>query len=257
MSLFTRYGVRAAVTWRILTELVRRHQNECGLRVYETHPGGGQYDCLTLVWYDASRRRRHLCDFNVASQHIHVWEPYERPRLRLGDLWWPDQNDYVLPFLSACDPKEVVDAVEALLGLPEGRRPQPTTPPILVLRIIASLMERNAFARRALEARCCWHDSSGMGGSFLHDWVAWFPSVQEKVEAHMRAGDYDGACRAAGRLWRVSREGLNSGVILDLATGRARVTDGKAEQMDLWGVFHGQSRSIRDITDHVAAFIDA
>jgi hypothetical protein len=30
-------------SWRLLTEMVRRSPD---LRIYELHPGGGQYDCL-------------------------------------------------------------------------------------------------------------------------------------------------------------------------------------------------------------------
>ena len=34
-------------SWRLASEMVRRYPNK--LSIIETHPGGGQYDCLTLI----------------------------------------------------------------------------------------------------------------------------------------------------------------------------------------------------------------
>ena len=33
-------------SWRIVSELYRRHPGK--FKIIETHPGGGQYDCLSL-----------------------------------------------------------------------------------------------------------------------------------------------------------------------------------------------------------------
>lgn len=38
--------LREALTWKLVSELHRRHPGK--FTVIETHPGGGQYDCLSL-----------------------------------------------------------------------------------------------------------------------------------------------------------------------------------------------------------------
>ena len=40
------YPMKRALAWWIAAEMIRRHPDE--VRVIENHPGGGQYDCLTL-----------------------------------------------------------------------------------------------------------------------------------------------------------------------------------------------------------------
>lgn len=40
-------SVLEAASWRLASELVRRHPDR--LRILRTHPGGGQYDCLTVT----------------------------------------------------------------------------------------------------------------------------------------------------------------------------------------------------------------
>ncbi len=44
-------------SWRIVSELIRRHPEK--FTVIETHPGGVQYDCLTL--YDEQTISRPSC----------------------------------------------------------------------------------------------------------------------------------------------------------------------------------------------------
>jgi len=61
-----------AVGWKIVAELFRRHHESASLRLYETHPAGGLYDCLSLFSGSFPGGRR-LCDFNQASSHFHVW----------------------------------------------------------------------------------------------------------------------------------------------------------------------------------------
>src|SRR6516162_6051559 len=68
----------------LATELMRRAPKV--LRIVETHPGGGQYDCLSIIRTDPNL---HLCAFNrlgsftafgrfdaghVCSSQIDVWD---------------------------------------------------------------------------------------------------------------------------------------------------------------------------------------
>ncbi|MFX4261141.1 hypothetical protein ACOBQJ_02955 [Pelotomaculum propionicicum] len=104
------------MTWRIVTELMRRHYNK-NLSIWELHPGGGQYDCISLFIKEGDFPWNNLCHFNQQSQHLHTSGYYLRPTLSLENLRWPDQNNYVDAFLSADDTKQVIDQVEQVLGL--------------------------------------------------------------------------------------------------------------------------------------------
>lgn len=42
--------LKEILSWRLVSETVRRAPNR--LRIYELHPGGGQYDCLSLNTID-------------------------------------------------------------------------------------------------------------------------------------------------------------------------------------------------------------
>lgn len=242
MEMETRYGVRAAVTWRIIAELFRRHKQACRLRVLETHPGGGQYDCLSVGFNRGEVLLVHMCDFNVGSQHLHLTHPYAEPRARLQDLGWPNFNDYVVPFLCAEDPKEVVDQVEALLGLPACPGLPPTTPPTLVCRVIAGVMERYAFSRTLVTARCAWHDSSGFEGCYVEPWIASFPELQARIDALPDDDDWRKVAAVAGRLWRLKRKDAETMVIVDMGTAEAIWTGEPGARVSLWEMFTAAKR---------------
>jgi hypothetical protein len=55
------YPVKRALAWWIAAEMIRRHPDD--MRVIETHPGGGMYDCLSLY-------RRYPQDSLVAHMNL-------------------------------------------------------------------------------------------------------------------------------------------------------------------------------------------
>lgn len=156
------FKISTAVAWRMLTELCRRHHATQKLRVYETHPGGGQYDCLSLYADDG---QRHLCDFNRSSEHLHIWHPsYEQA----DGLRWPDHNNFVQAFLRADDPKAVVDELETALRLPNSQNHKlpSSSPPVLMMRLVAEVLEHAALSRTHADIRWAIHDSSGIEGTY-------------------------------------------------------------------------------------------
>jgi hypothetical protein len=80
-----RYQVRTAITWRIVAELVRRHESQRRLAVVEMHPVGN-VRLHFVIWCregEDDPYGRHLCDFNQDSQHVHIFDPSEGPRLSI------------------------------------------------------------------------------------------------------------------------------------------------------------------------------
>ncbi len=74
-------SVLEAASWRLAAELCRRHPDR--LRIYELHPGGGQYDCLSIAV--AGESPRSLIQLN-RNGSIHIegrWDgraPQVEPR---------------------------------------------------------------------------------------------------------------------------------------------------------------------------------
>ena len=133
MTRTLRYAFRSAIAWTILAEVIRRHGDSRNLHLLETHPGGGQYDCLTLLGLEAG------CDdvygggcqlgsasLNVCSGSLWVFHRFGSP----DDASAADDAEYafdvVSAYLEAEDPADVIDRACRLLGLsPQPERPGP------------------------------------------------------------------------------------------------------------------------------------
>lgn len=178
--MYFRYQIRAAVTWRIISELITRHHTK-RLRVFETHPGGGQYDCLSLVC-DKGRTPVHLCDFNIQSQHLHVFGPYSQPHADLEDMRWPDGNDYVALYLMKENPDEAISQIEDVLGLPK-KASQKITTYVITLRLITALLERFMLSEDVLEVRSGFIDSSGYDSGVRKELYE-IPEIAKKLSKH-------------------------------------------------------------------------
>ncbi len=151
--------LRHFVTWRVVAELMRRHKLHEHLYVMELHPGGGQGDTLALYAgrpHDGHARK--LDDFRG-------WR-------RLGEAPRPqgleEHGGYVWPWLLADDPRAVVDAVEAAVGLPVASSPLPrATPTVRCFCLMADVLGLALNSRQSLQWRSAWHDSSGMEGCYV------------------------------------------------------------------------------------------
>lgn len=108
-----------ATTWLLLADLMRRHERALGLRIAETHPGGGQYDCRTL-FRPTEQDFGQLVSFNLQSGNAHLFEPTV-PGRRLPDIFGADPDGqrlaYVAAALSEPGRRPVRKWIEARLGL--------------------------------------------------------------------------------------------------------------------------------------------
>jgi hypothetical protein len=173
-----------AQSWWIASELVRRHPH---LRIVETHPGGGQYDCLTLI--DRSEGAvRAVVDLNrVGRMHVPGTDGAE-------PLDWAAA-------LAANGGHDVVRALEAACGLPTPRTAPPSGPAVLCYRIIARVLTSLVDQRHAWDVRNGEIDSSG--GSGRRPELDEFPSVVESMR-HVRPDDLFG--EPAYRFWLLMRD---------------------------------------------------
>lgn len=115
-----------AASWRLASELMRRHPND--VRLFRGHPGGGQYDLLWMIGIpepgvDVRLNRNGSIQVHGRADGGHElsWTP----------TGWSD-------YLSA-DPKGFVERLERAVGWSSPNQVPPSTPVTLTYRVLAAL----------------------------------------------------------------------------------------------------------------------
>ncbi len=158
-------------SWRLVSELYQRYPGR--FRVIETHPGGGQYDCLSL--YDTELR--HVADFNRTGR-FHVFHRCDDDP-RIPEPWyvWSEM-------VGSGSPKSVLDRICTMIGLPVPEQLPPSTPTTLVYRFIAAFLSHAVFGRAHWECRNGFCDTSGYGGGVRDDFTG-FPGARERLRIRL------------------------------------------------------------------------
>lgn len=154
-----------AGSWHVAAEFVRAFPS---LRVFHTHPGGGQYDCLTIVG-DGLK-----IDINRAGGSIHIHDSPAGSRSPLiPGPEWQDQ------LLRRTPPRELAQRIASGCGLDWPKNTPPTRPHVLVYRVIAQFLEATMFDPAGWDATTQFLDSSGM--TFPGDQVGVTPHPEMSV----------------------------------------------------------------------------
>lgn len=154
-------NLKSAISWAILTEIVRRHGGTQPLRVLEMHPGNGQYDCLALV------RLRDFREGIYAPGNATLLGTFNRQSGTFQSLGASHDDTY--PFLDrwliARDPTETIDIICGLLGFAPVIKLPTTSRRILGIRLISAIVGARALQRDYLDVNMAYDDSSGISGS--------------------------------------------------------------------------------------------
>lgn len=155
----------------MVAELMRRHPTR--LDVIETHQGGGQADCLTLLQPQRSMLEGSISLNRPGSAHFWRFDGGVEAES------WPD----VWPALAgADDPREVILELERRAGLVPPVSLARSTRRVLTYRVIAAIIAMGTFGRTLIECRNGFLDSSGSGGSEPRsDFFRAFPEVQARA----------------------------------------------------------------------------
>ncbi|MBZ0236365.1 MAG: hypothetical protein K8M05_28815 [Deltaproteobacteria bacterium] len=142
-----RFNVRYAATWRLLAEIMRRHQAAHDLRLYWFYPGLSPTGVARLQRPDGTK----VLDLDVAHSVVSVPEMSSSPAHR-----------YVDALLDADDPKDTVDQIASACGLHPSTSSMPeSNATVLCFRVIAGVLERRMLDRRPLRTSPGYVDNRG------------------------------------------------------------------------------------------------
>lgn len=160
------------LSWRIVSKLSRCYPRK--VTVIETHPGGGQYDCLTIV----SDKGRHVADFNRKGS-FHVFNRFD------GSPFKGNSIDIWREMISSEDNKAVVDRVCRSIGLQIPKKLPPSTPKVIVYRFISDFLSHSFFRLRRWTCRNGFYDTSG-DECFVVDYFERFhDSAKERLRVRL------------------------------------------------------------------------
>jgi hypothetical protein len=210
-----------AASWRLASQLVRRHPDE--LNVWRLHPGGGQYDVLGIrseqgLSVDLNRRGR-----------IHFHKRQDGGPVTEGPVEW-------MEYLTAPDPRGFIKYVEAAAGLPETVGTPTTTSVSLVFRVISSLAAAAVLAEPWDITMGRIDTSGGMGPTDANWWRDFAPIAGEL--AHPSPGDPLG--EAGFRFWRCER----SDVVLTFEVANAIAWSAAGHRIDLMDAYQRSGRAL-------------
>ena len=148
--------MKESASWSLAGEFLRAFPT---WRVFHTHPGGGQYDCLLLV--DRVDSPSVRIDINRhGSIHAQVMTPDGDPRGYSDSDWFEN-------LVGGTPPRDLAQHVCRSVGLQWPERAPITTRWSLTYRVIAQAVTDSSLSRHPLRATTWWFDSSGSEDSYL------------------------------------------------------------------------------------------
>jgi len=230
-------SVLEAASWRLASELVRRHPRTT--RVVHTHPGGGQYDCLTITSPTGDQGTVQLNRNGTIQVH-------DRFDGRSGDQWEPtDWDDYL-----RADPRAFLDRLERAAGLPTPPHIPPSDPMTLTYRVLAALAATAVKTVHPIEIQSGQIDSTGYDAG-PNEALDSFPAIPEQLR-QPRADDLFG--RAGYRFWIVLRDRVP---ILTLEQNEGMAWTGHhGAGADLMGLYEEARHNLLVVTLELLRLVD-
>jgi hypothetical protein len=139
-----------AASWRLASELVRRHPER--LRLIRGHPKSGSSDMLWLFALDGTPGEIALNRIGA----IHVPARFDGRPSEWKPVDWQEQL--------LADPREFLHRIEAAAGLPAPPKVPPTTPRSLTLRVLAAIAATAFKTPKPIDIEMGFIDTAGYGG---------------------------------------------------------------------------------------------
>lgn len=179
------------LSWKIVSEFMRCFPGK--FKIIETHPGGGQYDCLAIV----DGKDTDLACFN-RSGRLTVWSKCDSLTFKAiksstcqVDIW----DSFLTVDRSI---KEHLSHLLSLLNLTLPKPRPPSTPEILVYRLISGVLNYALYSGNRWECRNGFFDSSGEECKVVAEYFADFSEATERSRIKL---PHDVLGNAAYRFW--------------------------------------------------------
>lgn len=231
---------------------MRRHHERSGLRLILAHPCGGQARQLWVMQDNPTTDAATVffdsllgLSFSDGCAHRLGGAPSTEPAC--------SADDYISDLLSAGDPKGIIDRIERCAGLAPTMGPlPPSTPAILVARIISRLTAAFSFSRVSIDAECGWIDSAGYS-SGIDDRLRQFPWIATDVPWSDPCGSWPTQARATSKYWLlgpISEAGHEARLVLSM-DGRCAGVDNPDDPVDLWAKFEESERDLQAVASQL------
>lgn len=232
--------VARTAAWWVASELVRRHPTR--LTVIETHPAGGQYDCLAVYRTDCEPAEAMVVLLNTAGHLTHgSWFRRERD----DDSCNEDDRFNWFEVLTAPRPRQyVVVQIERVEGLPTPRSAPRTTRRSVGARVLGRLASMLWARREGWELRNAYHDA----GDASRETRAWADAVPG-ITFEPMVGDFAG--QPAYRYWGVLKPDGRPAAAVDVRRGLAWRPDGDGAPIDLLAVYSACQRRLDQVVGAV------
>jgi hypothetical protein len=167
-------GLIELASWTLATEMIRRAPKS--LYIMETHPGGGQSDCLSIVRTDL---QKWICVFNrIGSFTAFSWFDSGRDcdsKLQI-DVWGR--------IAKGDSTREILDEICNIVRLPIPSSLPAGTTASLTYRIITAVLQIKTFAPKRWSCLNGFCDSSGfICCGIRRELFRYFPSVEPPSES--------------------------------------------------------------------------
>jgi len=183
-------SVLEAVSWRLASELVRRHPS--AIRLIRGDPKGGMSD---LLWLSAKSGQGGDVRLNRMGA-ITVWERFDG---RPADAWPETSWDEYL----WADPYDFLERLEAAAGLPAPSKVPAATPTTLTYRVLAAIASTAVKSVEPVDIQMGFMDTTDYGNG-PNKALAVFTSISEELLA---PGPDDFWGEAGYRFWILVRAG--------------------------------------------------
>jgi hypothetical protein len=226
-------SLREAIGWRLVAEFHRRHP--APWTVIECHPGGGQYDCLTLYHQQVKAFLNREGGFTVFDG-----EAGKDERIEFENLW---------PLcLTEGGLRTVLDEMSRLCRLSAPAKLPPTGRETLAYRVMAGVIGSLCFEKETWEWRNGQEDTSGYGCQELRDgWFELFPGAKETARHSWPDDPYN---QAKYRFWFLLKDGRPV-----LCLDKAAHCWSDSGQSDLFSIYSQKHRSLPAVAGYALSQI--
>jgi hypothetical protein len=222
--------IARAAAWWIAAELVRRHPG--GLRVIETHPGGGLYDCISIY-------RTGSPDGEPLVAHLNLLGHITHGRWFHGDA--DDGTDRRFNWFEVIASNDrrgyVIEQLERVEGLSSPKATPRTTRRSIGPLLLAHAALTISAPHSRWNIRNAYCDTSGYD-SGLYEWARAFPDL----DLTPRPGDLFG--EPGYRYWGVLDDEGRARCAIDTSRGLAWRADEPGRSIDLIGEYEKRQRDL-------------